>query len=261
MGSPDAVEPDAPARHGFAQAFARALPDADATRAAVASGVAVAVFDLAPWRQHLDGADALIGPEAAARAGRQRLPAQRDALRLAYALHRLVLAQALDCTPDAVGLFRDGKGCPRLPDDRLYTSLSHAGDRVAIAVSAIGPVGIDLEPAVRALDMAELEERVAHPRERQALAALPPALRGHALLELWVRKEALLKAAGIGLELEMDVFEAPPDATLPLPGGRWQGRPVRLHSLACDEPWVMAMAAPPEAAPDTLYRPHPGGAD
>lgn len=259
MESPDAAGLEPPAWHRLAEAFARALP-ADATRAAGASGVAVAVFDLAPWSAHLDVCDALIGPEAAARAARQRLPAHRDALRLGYALHRLLLAQALGRAPDAVNLLRDAKGCPRLPEDVVYTSLSHADDRVAVAVSATGPVGIDLEPSLRATDMVGIEERVAHPRERAVLAELPDAQRGRALLDLWVRKEALLKAAGIGLELEMDEFVAPPGVTLPLPGERLHGQPVRIHHVACGADWVMAVAAMPGVAATLLHMPRPPGA-
>src|SRR3546814_17976844 len=50
------------------------------------------------------------------------------------------------------------------------------------------------------------------------MAALSGAERERELLSLWVRKEALLKAAGIGLAVEMDRFEAPADRVLALPG-------------------------------------------
>src|SRR3546814_13794073 len=50
------------------------------------------------------------------------------------------------------------------------------------------------------------------------MAALSGAERGRELLSLWVRKEALLKAAGIGMAIEMDRFEAPADRVLALPG-------------------------------------------
>lgn len=69
-----------------------------------------------------------------------------------------------------------------------------------------------------------------------------------ALLELWVRKEALLKAAGIGLELEMDHFTAPEATPLPLPGPRFAGQRVELRRVHAGDAWVMAVASVPGAA-------------
>src|SRR5690606_24842401 len=170
------------------------------------------------WQPHLARAAELIDVHEAARAARQRLPRNRDMLVLAYALHRLLLSQVLGCAIGDVPLGRDAKGCPRLHGDRLFTSLSHAGQRVAIAVAGAGPVGIDIEPVSRAADMPELAERVAHPDELCELAPLGAHALGEALLAMWVHKEALLKAAGIGLEREMDSFVAPWRVALPLPG-------------------------------------------
>src|SRR3546814_1111464 len=73
-------------------------------------------------------------------------------------------------------------------------------------------------PASRARDMEGIAGRVCHPRELAEMAALSGAERGRELLSLWVRKEALLKAAGIGMAIEMDRFEAPADRVLALPG-------------------------------------------
>lgn len=236
-------------QHPFALAFAR-RPGAR-RRIDLETGVAVAVFDLGAWRPLLEGIEALVGAEAAARATRQRIPGNRDALLATYALQRLWIAELLGLPPARVELARDERGRPCLADARLHTSLSHAGERAALALTATGPVGVDLEPADRARDMPELEERVAHPLERRALPAAADA-RGHALLRLWVRKEALLKAAGIGLELEMDRFQAPEGVALSLPGPVFGGRAVRLQALDGGRGWVLALASVPDAAPCLL---------
>lgn len=230
------------------QAFLHGLRDDGAVLAKRArDGVLVAIFDLEQWRHSLTAAAALIDAEESARVARQRLQPNREVLVLAYALHRLLLSQVLGCATGEVPLGRDAKGCPRLRDDLLFTSLSHAGQRVAIAVAAAGPVGIDIEPAGRAPEMPELADRVAHPDEWRALAQLAPDALGEALLAMWVRKEALLKAAGIGLELEMDRFVAPPGVALPLPGDTFPGRSVELRAL--HQPgWACAVAVPPGAA-------------
>lgn len=246
MHSPRRPESALIDQHPFARRFVQSCVVAPA-RADLDAGVAVAVFDLAPWLPLLEGIDVLIGAAAAQRAARQRIPANRDALRACYALQRLWIASVLGRAPAEVGILRDDKGRPHLADARLHTSLSHAGGRLALALTATGPVGIDLEPAARARELTELEERVAHPHER---AGLPAAAheRARALLELWVRKEALLKAAGIGLELEMDHFTAPEATPLPLPGPRFAGQRVELRRVHAGDAWVMAVASVPGAA-------------
>src|SRR5690606_20027407 len=145
--------------------------------------------------------------------------------------------------PGEVGITRDGKGCPQLPGDDWHTSLSHSAGRAAFAVSATGPVGVDLEPADRAEDMDSIVERVVH--RDDALADQPADVHGRALLDLWVRKEALLKAAGIGLECGMETFSAPAGVPLPLPGGRFAGRETSLQMVDAGRDWACAAAAPP----------------
>jgi len=240
--------PDPGGHSSLEQAFRSCLRDDAATLAAQAEvGVLVAMFDLGDWQPYLYDAAGLIDVQETARAERQRLRPNRDVLVLAYALHRLLLSQVLGCAIGDVALGRDAKGCPRLRGDRLFTSLSHAGQRVAIAVAGAGPVGIDVESAGRAAEMPELAGRVAHPDELRELSTLAPRVLGEALLSMWVRKEALLKAAGIGLEREMDSFVAPWDVALPLPGETFPGRSVELRVL--DAPgWAGAVAVPPGAA-------------
>ncbi|MGY1409884.1 MULTISPECIES: 4'-phosphopantetheinyl transferase family protein [unclassified Luteimonas] len=240
--------PDPQQHPALEQAFLRCLRDDGPALAAQAeAGVLVAMFDLEDWQPYLSRAAALIDAQEAARVARQRLAPNRDVLVLAYALHRLLLSQVLGCGSGDVPLVRDAKGCPRLRDDRLFTSLSHAGQRVAIAIAGAGPIGIDVEPASRAPDMPELAERVAHPEELRELAYLAPGALGEALLAMWVRKEALLKAAGIGLEREMDSFVAPWGVALALPGDTFPGRSVELRALH-DPGWACAVAVPPGAA-------------
>lgn len=228
------------------QALRDGLSPAATLAAHSRSGVLVAMFDLAQWRAHAQEAAAVIDAAEAARAARQRRVPDRETRVLAYALHRLLLAEVLGCTPAAVPLHRDARGCPRLRDDALFTSLGHAGERIAVAVSALGPVGIDVEPIEHAAGMSELAAQIAHPDELRALRRLDPASLGRELLALWVRKEALLKAAGIGLEREMDTFAAPWALPLPLPEGPFHGRCVVLLALH-DAGWMGAVAAPPGA--------------
>jgi hypothetical protein len=92
------------------------------------------------------------------------------------------------------------------------------GDRVAVAVTDLGPVGIDVERhAPRA---AEPAGTVLSPAEAAGYARLPEAERATALIEYWARKEAVRKAplsplgrvrrCGTGAGGAAEVHQAPP---------------------------------------------------
>lgn len=226
-------------------AFEHALPSPGWALAA-RRGTLAAFVAADAWAGREGEALALLDDRERGRVERKRLAGDRALTALAYACHRLLLSRILGCEPAAVPLDRDPRGCPVLADGALLTSLSHAEGLVAIAVSAAGPVGIDIEPASRARDMGELAARVCHPRELATLSALPDPDRGRALLSLWVRKEALLKAAGIGMEVEMDRFEAPPDRVLALPGDARDGS-AAIRMFDGGQRFLAAVAAPPGA--------------
>lgn len=192
------------------QILADALP-ADYQQPCAAPGVRVLLIALRQWQALLPLAEPWLDPAEAARVARKRLAHDRELLTLAYGFHRLWLAHWLDCAPAAVPLIRDARGAPQVPGTRLHTSLSHCDDAIAIAVSAAGPVGVDIESSRRAAGMLELAERICHPRELQVLAGLPERAHGPALLRLWVRKEAVLKAAGVGLMAEMAAIDVSAD--------------------------------------------------
>ncbi|WP_420160248.1 4'-phosphopantetheinyl transferase family protein [Nocardiopsis sp. CNT-189] len=153
----------------------------------------------------LDGAER-------ARHGRFQRAADRDRYAVAHALARLVLAEAAGCGPTEVSFTLDcphcdgekerephGKPRPAGPAAGLELSISHSGDRVAVALTRGAPVGVDVEEVSERRDVEGLAEMVLAPAERTALAALPAERAALAFHDYWARKEALLKASGEGI--------------------------------------------------------------
>jgi 4'-phosphopantetheinyl transferase len=133
-------------------------------------------------------------------------------------------------------------GAPRLPaNPDLHLSVSHSGNRVAVAVSTV-PVGIDLEP-MHPLENTAIETLVLSASEQSALASMSEGDRPLALLKTWVRKEALLKAAGIGLNYPMtmvtlaDCGHGPEVVEWALDGHPW------LTDLSLGTGYVCSLAA------------------
>ena len=92
----------------------------------------------------------------------------------------------------------------QLEDPSLATvqvSLARSGDRLALAVTSAGAVGIDLE-SVADIARVPLNDVLLSPAETDALARLGKRESEAALADLWTAKEAVLKAAGVGLRVD-----------------------------------------------------------
>ncbi|HEY3487588.1 MAG TPA: 4'-phosphopantetheinyl transferase superfamily protein [Gammaproteobacteria bacterium] len=87
--------------------------------------------------------------------------------------------------------FRDGRK-PRWPDQSCDFNLSHSGSMLACALTADGLVGIDVE-IIQPLRNQRMF--------RQVLATgepMPEPAGSNTFFQYWTRKEAVIKAAGIG---------------------------------------------------------------
>lgn len=102
-----------------------------------------------------------------------------------------------ELTGGEVVVEHDDKGAPYLPDHpELSVSISHCRTAVAVAVSPESRVGIDVE--CRRKIGEGLLERVCTADEQAAVrAAADPTM---AFLQLWTRKEAVLKLRGTGIQ-------------------------------------------------------------
>ena len=213
--------------------------------------VRVLLLDAVQWHTSRTATGKWLDSAETARVARKRFAQDRELLTLAYAAHRLWLAVSLRCDPIQVPLIRDQRGCPQVPGTPLHTSLSHCDTAVAIALSTAGAIGIDIEPASRAHGLSDLAERIAHPAELVTLDGLPAHAREAMLLRLWVRKEAWLKAAGVGLAWEMSAFAAATDAPVV-----FAGHPeLDLQVTDFTEPaaWYAATAVAPGVAVDWAW--------
>lgn len=91
----------------------------------------------------------------------------------------------------------DGNGAPFFPDHPdLSVSISHCRSAVAVAVCHQGRVGIDVESRRKIGD--GLMERVCTEDELASVCASDDITM--AFLQLWTRKEAVLKMRGTGIQ-------------------------------------------------------------
>lgn len=146
----------------------------------------------------------------------ERFRRERDAraFRFRRAFLRARLAAALDCAPAELVFVEGAHGKPALawPASRLCFSATSSGPRVLVALSLGRELGVDLERLSAlpsdAEELSGLARRILCAGELAELAGLAPSERRGALLRAWARKEAWLKALGVGLAREPDTVEA-----------------------------------------------------
>jgi 4'-phosphopantetheinyl transferase len=153
----------------------------------------------APSPDPHDGLDA----SEAARALRFHFERDRARYVRAHRALRRIVAGYLGTEPLAVRIGVEPGGKPFLEDgDGLAFNLTHSGARGLLAVTRGGPIGVDLEMLGVRLDVANLARSVFTASEIVDLLNGAPAGRERAFLTGWTRKEAYLKALGVGLAAE-----------------------------------------------------------
>lgn len=128
---------------------------------------------------------------------------------------RRVLAHALAQQPADLSFRYEQWGKPRLAGiavPHLHFNVSHSGEWAFIAL-AKSPVGVDVEVLNDRINYQAIASQILTKREAQVWDKLPIAEHARTTMQLWVCKEALLKAMGLGIAEGLQHVSFP----LPLP--------------------------------------------
>ncbi len=150
---------------------------------------------------------AVLDPAEQARVARFTAARNAHEFIAAHALKRIMLSTAEpSIAPSGWSFVTGSHGKPALAErSDLHFNLSHCDGLVACAIRRSAPVGVDLERLHRDVPL-EIAERYFAPEEQNWLHAQPESVRPAAFLRLWTLKEAVIKASGMGLSLELDRF-------------------------------------------------------
>jgi 4'-phosphopantetheinyl transferase len=120
---------------------------------------------------------------------------------------RELLGVQLDCEPCEVPLNFSGLGKPRIKGSDLRFSLSHSGGVALYVFGRDAEIGCDIEWRRPELAREGLAERFFSDRELQSLRAVPPSCWVEAFFNCWTRKEAFVKALGLGVSYPLKAFD------------------------------------------------------
>ena len=196
--------------------------------------------------------------------------ADRVRFAAAHAAARRLLAAYLGAAPTAIVMGRcrccmcgsDQHGAPRIsfPSTDIRCNLSRSGDHWLLAVTNGGSIGADIE-VLRGLSIGELVAACLTAGEQRYLNARPENERLRLFYQCWTRKEAVLKACGVGLAGEMRELDVAPGQAgtarvrYRCPAGPefWAVQNLSAGGAETDM-WVAAIAWPAAAAGQVLLR-------
>ncbi|KRB78913.1 4'-phosphopantetheinyl transferase family protein [Noviherbaspirillum sp. Root189] len=138
-----------------------------------------------------------------------RFEVHRNRYIVARAVLRMLLGNVLNLPPSLVMFRYTDRGKPELDyamNRNWQFNLSHSGALALVALTCGRRIGVDIEMVER--NMADLDDiaRIFSEDEQAAIKALPSSLQPDAFFRCWVRKEAFVKALGLGITCELKDF-------------------------------------------------------
>ncbi len=152
-----------------------------------------------------------LAPDEQLRADRFEFAQDRRCFLVRRGMLRAVLGWYLGTRPERLRFECNPYGKPSLARQTsvrpIRFNLAHSADLAVIAVTHGREVGVDIERLDTHFDSLKIAERFFSPREAAALRGRSPSARTQAFLHCWTRKEAYLKARGVGVTWPLDRVE------------------------------------------------------
>ncbi|MGO4152596.1 4'-phosphopantetheinyl transferase family protein [Cupriavidus sp. YAF13] len=163
-----------------------------------------------------------LSPDERQRARAYRHERNRNAFIARRSLLRWLIGGYLTCRPESLRFCATPFGKPVLQwphAAKLAFSVSHTDGMTLLAFAWDCRVGVDVERWIDGLDIAGIGRGIFSPIEEEALEPARPDSAA-TVLSIWTRKEALLKALGMGLSGEPNAYTTEDD--LQIGEGRWR---------------------------------------
>ena len=169
-----------------------------------------------------EGLKGCLSPDELERAARFHFPQDRGRFIARRGILRQILSSYVGIPPAELKFQYAECGKPHLAEKQINPpsairhpqfSVSHSNGLALFAVSA-RPVGVDLEHIRSDFSFMDIARRFFHEEEIRYLDSLTVGDQPRAFFSLWTRKEAYLKALGLGLNASLSTRIMPDDAEI-----------------------------------------------
>lgn len=195
------------------------------------------------WRASLDLSKLLpenllgtLSADELSRASRFRFEKDQRRFIGARGILRQILGAYLQKPPHSLQFLYGTNGKPTMAcsEDPLQFNISHSDNMVLYAITHNRNIGIDLERIQEDVDIEEIANRFFSEAEIVSMQQLTESKRNELFFQYWTRKEALIKATGVGLSFPIETFDVSGVngsilSPIPLPGDhgekpQWYGQ-------------------------------------
>ena len=186
----------------------------------------------------------LLNIDEAKKAARFYFEKDRERFIVTHGLLRKLLSGYANISPAQLDFQYSAYGKPALAShvqkEPLHFNLSHTQDLIVYAFTYTRNVGIDIEYIRADIEYERLASHYFSPFEQAELQHLPLSQRQQAFFNCWTRKEAYIKARGLGLSLALDSFDVTVRSDAPVKllasresaqeTARWRFASLPMHS-------------------------------
>ena len=168
-----------------------------------------ATLDLPP--SDLQALEQILAPDERTRANKFHFLKDRTHFIVARGVLRDILGRYLSTDPSTLQFCYSQYGKPALTteasSDPLFFNVSHSHGMALYAISRNRNIGVDVEYVRTDIECEQIAGRFFSPHEVRMLLAVPKQVQREAFFNCWTRKEAYIKARGLGLSLDLNQFD------------------------------------------------------
>lgn len=151
-----------------------------------------------------------LSPEEWNKASRFRFSEYEDAYKASHSILRIILSKYVQVEPNRLLFVTNAYGKPRLLDElnpgNICFNLSHSHELLVVAITSDCEIGIDIEYMRSLENLEQISSRFFSVEENRHLHRFSGFEMQKAFYTCWTRKEAFMKAKGVGLALGLDRF-------------------------------------------------------
>ena len=132
---------------------------------------------------------------------------QRKSYILSRVILRFLLSKYTGISPELIKIYKNEYAKPFIKSSGpIKFNISHSKDKLAIAIAS-SEVGIDIEYINPSFDIHEVMNMTLSENEKLNIKKLEPDLQKKKFYSYWTQKEALLKAIGTGINMDLNKLE------------------------------------------------------
>ncbi len=151
--------------------------------------------------------ESTLSADETKRAARFHFEVDKNRFIVAHGVLRRIVGRYLHNDPAELTFSVNDYGKPALVNSALEFNLSHSGDSALIAITQGRKIGVDVERIRQGISSHVIAQQYFSKAEVAELQSLPIEQRGSAFFTCWTRKEAYIKAQGLGLSLPLESFD------------------------------------------------------